>query len=88
MLRITAVTSMTQVRTLRLEGQLIGPWVKELERSREEARTNGALLVLDLAGVSFIDNDGLAFLQGLTDGTVTLINPSHFVAEQMKGAGL
>jgi len=73
---------------LRLEGQLIGPWVKELERCCKDTRTNGARLVLDLAGVSFIDNDGLAFLQGLTDGAVTLISPSHFVAEQLKGAGL
>lgn len=88
MLRITAVTPMTQVCTLRLEGQLIGPWVKELERSCTEARTNGARLVLDLTGVSFIDNEGLALLRGLTDGAVTLINPSHFVSEQLKGAGL
>jgi anti-anti-sigma regulatory factor len=88
MLRITAVTPMNQVCTLRLEGQLIGPWVKELERSCGEARTNGAGLVLDLAGVSFIDNDGLASLQDLTDGAVTLINPSRFVAQQLKGAGL
>jgi anti-anti-sigma regulatory factor len=88
MLRITAITPMTQVCRLRLEGQLIGPWVKELERSCGEARTNGSPLVLDLAGVSFVDNDGLAFLQGLTDGAVTLVNPSHFVAEQLKGAGL
>jgi len=88
MLRITAVTPINQVCTLRLEGQLIGPWLKELERSCAEAQTNGAGLVLDLAGVSFIDNDGLAFLQDLTDGAVTLINPSHFVAQQLKGAGL
>jgi anti-anti-sigma regulatory factor len=79
---------MNQVCTLRLEGQLIGPWVKELEHSCADARTNGARLVLDLAGVSFIDNDGLAFLQSLTDRAVALINPSHFVAQQLKGAGL
>ena len=73
---------------VRLEGQLIGPWVKELERSCAEERTNGAGLVLDLAGVSFIDNEGLAFLRSLTAGAVALTNPSHFVAEQLKGAGL
>ena len=88
MLRITATTPMNQVCTLRLEGQLIGPWLKELERSCAEARTNGTRLVLDLVGVSFIDNEGLALLRSLTDGTVTLINPSHFVAQQLKGAGL
>jgi hypothetical protein len=88
MLRITAVAPMNQVRTLRLEGQLIGPWVEELERSCTEGRTNGARLVLDLVGVSFIDNEGLALLRSLTDGAVTVINPSHFVAEQLKGAAL
>jgi hypothetical protein len=88
MLRITAVAPMNQFCKLRLEGQLIGPWVKELERSCKEARTDGARLVLDLVGVSFADNEGLALLRSLTDGAVTLINPSHFVAEQLKGAGL
>jgi anti-anti-sigma regulatory factor len=88
MLRITAVARMNQVCTLRLEGQMIGPWVKQLERSCGEARTNGAQLVLDLVGVSFIDNEGLVLLRSLTDGAVILINPSHFVAEQLKGAGL
>jgi anti-anti-sigma regulatory factor len=88
MLRITAVAPMNQVCTLRLEGQVIGPWVKELERSCEDAQSNGARLVLDMAGVSFIDNDGLVLLRSLTAGAVALTNPSHFVAEQLKGAGL
>ncbi len=88
MLKITNVTTTNQSCRLQLEGLLIGPWVKELKRSCEEARTNGAGLILDLAGVSFIDTDGLAFLRSLNARTVTLINPSHFVAEQLKGVGL
>jgi anti-anti-sigma regulatory factor len=88
MLRITAVAPMNRVCRLRLEGQLIGPWVKELARSCTEARANGTQLVLDLVGVSFIDNEGLALLRSLTDGAVILTNPSRFVTEQLNGAGL
>jgi ABC-type transporter Mla MlaB component len=76
MLRITAVSSPAQALTLRLEGQIVGRWVKELKRSCEELNANGQGLVLDLVGVSFIDTDGLALLGGLSNRKVSLINPS------------
>ena len=43
---------------------------------------------LDLIGVSFIDGDGLALMQSLLARDVSLVNPSPFVAELLKGAGL
>lgn len=72
--------------TLRLEGQIVGYWVKELEMACAKARADGSPIILDLAGVSFIENDGLELLRRLQ--SVSLINPSPFVAELLKGVGL
>lgn len=86
MLRITISEPKDHTITLRLEGQLAGRWVKELEIACVSARTGGAPLSLDLAGVSFIEHDGLEMLRGLEG--VRLVNPSPFVTELLKGAGL
>jgi anti-anti-sigma regulatory factor len=85
-LRITPVKiSHDGSLTLRLEGQLIDTWVKELETACAQACSDSQALVLDLGGVSFIDDRGLAFLKRLSQ-TVKMENPSPFVAELLKGA--
>lgn len=69
---------------LTLEGQLIGPWVGELERACSPLLTEGFPLVLDLAAVSFVGREGADFLWKLRDRRVTLRNCSRFVDEQLK----
>jgi anti-anti-sigma regulatory factor len=63
MLRIT-VRSDPSALTFRLEGKLIGPWVRELENcwqsTRGSQRTNPVRF--DLTGVTFVDAAGKAFL--------------------------
>lgn len=89
MLRITFNTTFDHSNpavTLRLEGQIVGCWVKEVELACARARADGSPIMLDLAGVSFIENDGLEMLRGLQG--VRLVNPSPFVAELLKGVGL
>lgn len=86
MLRITFNTAFNHpnpAMTLSLEGQIVGVWVKELELACARARADGSPITLDLAGVSFIDHDGLEMLRRLQG--VTLANPSAFVAELLKG---
>ena len=65
MLRITTDCSKDTVR-LRLEGRLTGPWVQELERCWVELapdQRRGAMV--DLAGVTFIGEDGRQLLETL-----------------------
>ena len=73
---------------LRLEGQITGPWVEELRRVCAETLGNdghgGPSLVLDLAGVSFLDADGVALFRELTARRVSFTNSSAFIAEQLK----
>jgi anti-anti-sigma factor len=74
---------------LRLEGQVTGPWVEELRRVCTEALGNNGHstghVVIDLAGVSFLDADGIALFQELAARRVLFTDCSSFVAEQLRG---
>lgn len=72
MLKITAVDN-EHSRTLILEGQLIDPWVSELERSWSEARMSirADSIVVDLKDVTTISQHGENVLYGMmADGAV------------------
>jgi len=69
---------------LRLEGQLRGPWVGELARVVDDALAQGRVPRLDLAGVSFLDPQGVALLRSLRSREVPLENCSPFTAEQLR----
>jgi anti-anti-sigma regulatory factor len=63
MLRIT-VHNNSESLTFQLEGRLAGPWVKEVEECRQRTlvgRRRPAVR-FDLAGVTFIDAAGKAYL--------------------------
>jgi hypothetical protein len=87
MLKITHVDEKPQ--TLRLEGDVSGPWVAELRRvcfdTLGHAPERGSHLVLDLGGVSFLDVDGIALFRDLARQQVLFTNRSLFIAEQLKG---
>jgi anti-anti-sigma regulatory factor len=74
---------------LQLEGQVTGPWVEELRRVCTETSGNNGHskdhLVIDLAGVSFLDADGIALFRELAARRVLFTNCSSFVAEQLRG---
>jgi anti-anti-sigma regulatory factor len=84
MLKISGGASPNGKVTLRLEGQVSGPWVEELRRSCERALATGSRLILDLADVSFIDRDGVALCSRLQRHQVTFLHCSPFVTEQLK----
>ena len=86
MLRISIVESSNDAVMLRLDGRVTGCWVQELRRSCEEALARRVKLTLDLVGVMFIHGDGMALFRSLANRHVVFINPSHFVAQQLKDA--
>jgi ABC-type transporter Mla MlaB component len=88
MLKITDQNLSDASATLRLEGEVIGPWVMELRRSCEARLESGRRLILDLAGVSFIDRNGMALFRELMTHEVQFINCSPFLTEQLKAAML
>jgi anti-anti-sigma regulatory factor len=88
MLKISRVSESDSPLVLRLEGQVTGPWVDELRRTCAETVPNNCTevrqLILDLAGVSFLDANGIALLRQLVTSHVSITNYSVFIAEQLK----
>ena len=86
MLRITVVDSSGPGVRIHVEGQLVGRAVEELRRSCD-GNVHGLRLPLtvDLADVSFADAAGIERLKDLRNRNVTLLNPSPFLALQVKG---
>jgi hypothetical protein len=81
-LRIVAGEPVNGRPVLRLEGQVIGPWVDELRRACETLA--GGAVTLDLADVSFVGRRGVELLRALGAGGVAVTRCSPFVAEQLK----
>lgn len=82
-LRIS-ISSAPEGTRLMLEGQLIGPWVAELEQACSPLLRQGFSLVLDLAAVSFVGREGVDLLCKLRDRRVSLRSCSRLVDEQLK----
>jgi ABC-type transporter Mla MlaB component len=67
--------------TLKLEGQLLGAWVDELNAACERHFATAVSCRLDLRHVSFVDDAGVALLRTLIDKGVRLDGCSGFVSE-------
>ena len=84
MLKIVLDHSPTGSAVLSLDGQVIGPWVRELERTCGSILASGGRLELDLRGVSYLSREGLRLLWLLRDREVELLHCSAFITEQLK----
>lgn len=91
MLKITKHPDAPSV-SLRLEGRLAGPWVKELENCWLQMQANPqGRAVVDLTGVTFVDVEGKALLtrmwqQGAQLHAVGCLN--RCIVEEITKAGL
>jgi len=74
MLRITVRGEAGHI-TLKVEGKVAGPWVHELEACCRTSKQDapGMPIVIDLAGVTFIDADGKTLLNQLRQQGVGLV---------------
>ena len=84
MLIISNSESETDVVTLRLEGQIIGDWISELNGVCEQMLTAGRKVTLDLGDVCLIDRPGLALLASLSQRGVALVRCSPFQEAQLR----
>jgi anti-anti-sigma regulatory factor len=86
MLRISINESEGDVVTLRLEGQIVGAWISELDGACERMLTAGRKVAIDLGDVSFIDRPALTLLASLSQRAVTLVRCSPFQEAQLRSA--
>jgi anti-anti-sigma regulatory factor len=82
MLKIVALEPADGRVVLRLEGQIVGPWVDEVERACGEVSTRA--LCLDLSQVSFVERRGAELLRALGNRGIPLLHCSPFVSEQLR----
>ena len=84
MLRLTRLSRSVPVLTIKLEGQLLGPWVSAVrDACRERGRRSGRLL-LDLTAVSYADAAGVQLLRDLVGEGVEITACSSFVGELLR----
>lgn len=88
MLKITVVRG-SEPPTLKLEGKLSGPWVRELEHSWTEIQRHGLVghIPIDLSDVTFISSEGkqlleLMFQQGADLQSRSLM--TRFIVSEIK----
>lgn len=85
MLKITLAPE-SEPRTLKLEGRLSGPWVKELERSWSRV-SERAPVAVDLSDVTFISSEGKKLLSSMLRQGADLRSNSlltRFILDQVK----
>jgi ABC-type transporter Mla MlaB component len=83
MLIITRLDGSDRIRTLKLEGKLLEPWIGELESACGGALSTADRVCLDLCDLTFIDAAGAQFLTGLIRDGARVIACSGFVAEML-----
>jgi hypothetical protein len=86
MLKISQIGAVGHSVTLKLEGRIVGPWVREAHDACEIFLAEGSRVKLNLAEVSFVDPDGVKTLKDLVERGVKLVGCSLFVEEQLKPA--
>ena len=84
MLKLTRLTHGVPGLTIKLEGQLLGPWVPAVrDACRERGRRSGRLF-LDLAAVTYADAAGVRLLRDLVGDGVEITACSGFVGELLR----
>jgi hypothetical protein len=84
-LRITRENPSDGRVMLKLEGRLMGPWTRELDRVARESIGGSVQVLLDLSGLVSVDGDGADLLRVLSARGATLSGGSPYVTALLKG---
>jgi RNA polymerase sigma-70 factor (ECF subfamily) len=86
MIKITRfVPEGSSTARLRVDGRIVGKTIDELEGACAAALATAEPLVLDLAGVAFVDSDGARAIQALIRDGVVVVGCSPLVDEILRG---
>lgn len=84
MLRVTRTTPRPDEVVMIVEGRLYGEWVELLEDQCAQLSRTDRKVLLDLAGVGFVDRRGARLLRDLAASGVALINCPPLVDEMVR----
>ena len=86
MLRITKISENESPVTLKLEGKLFDQWVALLEGECRALLRQKKTVLLDCAGVTYVDGEGVEMIRSLPPRNVRIINGGAFI-EDLLGRG-
>ena len=81
MLKITRLPRKGRVLTIKLEGEILAPWVGAVRDACTQRGRRPAQLRLDLAAVTYADAGGVQFLRDLLREGIEIAACSAFLAE-------
>ena len=80
MFKITKTKEHDNSISLRMDGKLVEEWLSEFEKLYLKIKSEDyKRIIIDLSGVSFIDNNGIDFIEKIKDETIDIINCSPFI---------
>ena len=83
-LKMTWLTRADGVRLLKIEGDLVGPWVELVRDACAPQALRADRAALDLSAVTFADAAGAALLRDLTQHGMAITASSRFIAELLQ----
>jgi hypothetical protein len=78
-LKITQLTREDRVLTLKIEGEILGPWIGIVCEACTRSGLRSGRLCLDLAAVTYVDAAGIRLLRSLMAEGVEIAACSSFV---------
>jgi anti-anti-sigma regulatory factor len=80
MFKITKTKEDENTINLRMDGKLVEEWLSEFEKLYLKIKKNkDKRIIIDLSGVSFIDDNGIDFMEKIMDPRIDIINCSPFI---------
>ncbi len=80
MFKVTCIAKDEETVTLEIEDRIVGPWFDELKRECKKCLVTQSKLVIDLSGVSFIDDRGVKALKRIVGDRTRLTGYSLFLS--------
>jgi hypothetical protein len=80
-LKITRLSHKGRPRTLKLEGEIVGPWVDAVRDTCTKRGRRPGRLRLDLAAVTYADAAGVQLLRDLMHAGIEIAGCSSFISE-------
>jgi len=78
-LKITRARGRGGIETIKIEGEILGPWVASIYDVCTQGHDPPQRLALDLAAVSYVDRAGARLLRDLLQHGVEITNCSNYV---------
>ena len=80
MFKITKTKEDENTINLRMDGKLVEEWLTEFEKLYLKIKNEDyKRIIIDLSGVSFIDDNGIEFIEKIMDHRIDIINCSPFI---------